>query len=174
MRIREGRVSWLNGVPSSGLRRSRRQEEEKPASGWRGSLLPPPDVEKSPERFSTGVRHPVDSFSMGPESPASRRKWGKWIWVPGINRGFFFFFSVEELTKQRNWEEEAETAESCLERVRRNNPVAISEQIWKLSGDREDHFLSESSWREDSIAQKKMLGKFLPDSTENFAELTDE
>lgn len=70
-------MSWLNGVPSSGLRRSRRQEEEKPASGWRGSLLPPPAVEKSPERFSTGVRHPVDSFSMGPESPASRRKWGK-------------------------------------------------------------------------------------------------
>lgn len=47
----------------------------------------------------------------------------------GLTEAFFFFFSVEELTKQRNWEEEAETAESCLERVRRNNPVAISEQI---------------------------------------------
>lgn len=43
-------MSWLNGVPSSGPRRSRRQEEEKPASGWRGSLLPPPAREKSPER----------------------------------------------------------------------------------------------------------------------------
>lgn len=32
-------------------------------------------------------------------------------------------------------------------------------------------FLQMSSWRKDSIAWEKMLGEFLPDSTESFAEI---
>lgn len=131
------------------------------ASSWGRSFLLSRQPEKTPERFSAGVKHPVVAcVSMGLDSPASRRRWGRWIQVPEA-------FSVEELTEQRDWEEGSRDnrvlSRRGNEEKRFSGNIKVDVKIIPGEG---GSFLR----GKDSIAQKKMLGEFLPDSTENFAE----
>lgn len=85
-------------------------------------------------------------------------------------------FSVKKLTKQRSWEvgsRDSTKLSRSTNEEKQFSGKGIRVDTKTISGGG-GLFLRASSWGADLIAWKKMLGKFLPDCTESFAELKGE
>ena len=149
MRIQEGWVFWLNGVPSSALRRPREQEEENTAPGrpcllsrghWRTPL-------RDSVRESDILLFPFLwdlSHLLREGSGANGSKF--LVWNEAL--------SIKELTKQRNEGGGGTASQKPSRRMRNKSAEKGSELIWKLSRERE-------------VFEGELLGKGLNCTEEN-------